>query len=367
MNYFRPITTADGLTVSVDNIIIDYHIGNQRDRDELARILSDLDMKFAVRIRHWSSLRIGTFRENITISFQDGASFWLGVGLNEVKPNFGRVRIEANPAHCAAHRVFWYLLGWLNESAGAFRTKIKRFDLAVDCTAERADVELLKDHRAYSEIRKSRQDRTQYVGQRSTGSRAKCYNKALESKLTTPLTRLELTLDPAVPYQEINWPRAYVIRSRQARIDELAHLTDTERTLLDGVLAGTIDLTRLGRKTRMKIEQYMNGYVQWLTVTASDYKKVLDQLYDLRSYPRCVFRPDIIHMDELPHIKATVPAWIAEAEQADNENYGIGSEHDYQAHTDGDSRTPNSEQGVPKPAGSSGGAPIKYGPAGPHL
>lgn len=326
MNYFRAITTADGLTISVDNIIIDYHISSQRDRDELAHILSDLDMKFAVRLRHWSSLRIGTFRENITISFLDGASFWLGFGLNEAKPNFGRVRMEANPAHCAAHRVFWYLLGWLNETAGAFRTEIKRFDMAIDCIADRADVELLKDHRAYSEIRKSRQDRTQYVGQRSTGNRAKCYNKALESKLTSPLTRLELTLDPAVPYQAINWPRAYVIRSRQAKIEELSHLTDTERTLLDGVLAGNIDMTRLGRKTRLKIEQYMNGYVQWLSVTASDYKKILDQLYDFRSFPRCVYRPNITQMDELPHVKATVPGWIAEAEQAAIEECVIGSE-----------------------------------------
>lgn len=313
INYFRPITTADGMVLSVDNLVIGYHIGPQSERDELARMLADLDMKFAVMVRHWSSLRIGTFRENFSVAFRDGASFWLGLGLNEAKPNFGHVRIEANPARCAAHRVFWHLLGWLNETAGIARTEVKRFDLAIDCVADRADFELLKDHRAYTEFRKSRQDRTQYIGQRSTENRVKAYNKALEGGLSGPLTRLELTIAANTPYQAVRWPRAYIVKNRQARLDELSGLTDTERTLLDGVLAGNIDLTRLGRKTRLKLERYMNGYVQWVTVAPADYQRVLAQVRDFANYPRTL-KVEPVHMDELPSIRRPLPPWVSKAD-----------------------------------------------------
>lgn len=318
MQYHRPIYTDDGLTLSVDGLIIDYYISSPLDRDEFAKILSTLDINYAVAVRHWPSLRIGTFRENFTITFLDRSSFWLGVGLNESKPNFGRIRLDANPNHCAHHFVFQYILGWLNLKCKHFRKNVKRFDLAIDFNADRSDVELLKDHRAYTEIRKSREDRTQYLGARSTGNRVKLYNKSLESGITgtkDKITRLELTIDSSIPYPEIRWPQAYVVRTRQAQLDELTRLTDTERALLDGVLVGAIDLTRLGRKTRQKLEQYMGGYVQWLTVTASDYKQILAQVYSYPSYPNVKLQTEKIDPDKLPATKLTLPVWMREAEK----------------------------------------------------
>lgn len=324
MQYYRPIITDDGLTLSIDGLIIDYYLSNPAERETLSKILSTLDLNYAVNIRHWSSLRIGTFRENFTFTFRDGLSFWLGFGLNEAKPNFGKIRLDANPNHCAHHLVYQYLLGWLNQNCNGFRKTIKRFDLAIDCQANRADVELLKDHRAYTEIRKSQTDRTQYLGARSAGGRIKLYNKSIESKLKgPPLTRLELTLDPSIPYSEIRWPKAYAIKARQAQIDELAHLTDTERALLDGVLDGAIDLTKLGRKTRLKIEQYMGSYVQWLAVTATDYKKILDRVRGFLNFPKTDLQVEKMDYDELPEINQALPAWVKEAEKCPDEELAI--------------------------------------------
>lgn len=315
MEYYRPISTDDGLTLSIDGLVIDYHIGNAAERDELACLLSTLDLRYAVNIRHWQSLRIGAFRENFSLSFLDSSSFWLGLGLNEVKPNFGRIRLDVNPNHCVRHQVFQILFGWLNTVCGSFRTTIRRFDLAIDIEADRADVELLKDHRAYTEIRKSQTDRTQYLGGRSTGSRVKLYNKSVESHISgPPLTRLELTLDPVIPYREIRWPKAYVVKTRQAQLDELSHLTDTERALLGGVLAGSIDLTRLGRKTRLKLEQYMDSYVQWLSVSPFDYQKILNLLNSLTSFPAIDLGVDTIP-DQPPRPQPQPPTWVQEAEQ----------------------------------------------------
>ena len=316
MEYYRPISTDDGLTLSIDGLVIDYHIGNAAERDELVRLLSTLDLRYAVNIRHWQSLRIGTFRENFSLSFLDSSSFWLGLGLNEVKQNFGRIRLDVNPNHCVRHQVFQILFGWLNTVCGSFRTTIRRFDLAIDIEACRADVELLKDHRAYTEIRKSQTDRTQYLGARSAGGRIKLYNKTIESKLKgPPLTRLELTLDPSVPYSNITWPKAYAIKTRQAQLDELTHLTDTERALLDGILAGNIDLTRLGRKTRLKLEQYMNGYVQWITVSPSDYRQILNRLRTLTDYPNADLGVDTV-LDKLPRPQPSLPSWVENAERS---------------------------------------------------
>lgn len=305
-------------------LIIDYYLSNPADRETLSKILSTLDLKYAVNIRHWSSLRIGTFRENFTFAFRDGSSFWLGVGLNEAKPNFGKVRLDANPNHCAHHQVYQYLLGWLNQKCTGFRKTIKRFDLAIDFQADRADVELLKDHRAYTEIRKSREDRTQYLGARSTGNRVKLYNKSMESSMNgEKITRLELTIDPSTPYQKIRWPQAYIVHTRQAQLDELTRLTDTERALLDGVLVGAIDLTKLGRKARQKLEQYMKSYVQWLTVTATDYKKILDRVRGFLNFPKIDLQAGKIDYDELPTAKPTLPAWLKAAEKCPDEELAI--------------------------------------------
>ena len=316
MDYYRPINTNDGLTLSIDGLVIDYYMSDPKDRDEFVKMLSALDLRYAVNSRHWPSLRIGTFRENLTLTFADGSSFYIGLGLNEVKPNFGRIRLDVNPNHCVRHQVFQIILGYLNMTCKRFRTTVRRFDLAIDLEADRADVELLKDHRAYTEIRKSQTDRTQYLGARSAGGRIKLYNKTIESKLKgPPLTRLELTLDPSVPYSNITWPKAYAIKTRQAQLDELTHLTDTERALLDGILAGNIDLTRLGRKNRLKLEQYMNGYVQWITVSPSDYRQILNRLRTLTDYPNADLGVDTV-LDKLPRPQPSLPSWVENAERS---------------------------------------------------
>lgn len=316
MDYYRPINTNDGLTLSIDGLVIDYYMSNPKDRDEFAKMLSALDLRYAVNTRHWKCLRIGNFIENLTLTFADGSSFYIGLGLNEVKPNFGRIRLDVNPNHCVRHQVFQIILGYLNMTCKKFRTTVRRFDLAIDLEADRADVELLKDHRAYTEIRKSQTDRTQYLGGRSTGSRVKMYNKSVESHLNgPPLTRLELTLDPSVPYSKITWPKAYAIKTRQAQLDELAHLTDTERALLDGILAGNIDLTRLGRKTRQKLGQYMGNYVQWLTVSPSDYRQILNHLRTLTDYPNSDLGVDTV-LDTPPRPRPSLPAWVEDADRS---------------------------------------------------
>ena len=59
---------------------------------------------------------------------------------------------------------------------------------------------LVKDRRMYIE-RRHGAEFTQYLGAKSSRvGRVKLYNKQAESNLDYPLTRLELTLDPQMPY-----------------------------------------------------------------------------------------------------------------------------------------------------------------------
>jgi len=147
----------------------------------------------------------------------------------------------------------------------------------------------------------------------------KLYNKSIERGLSgTKITRLELTIDPATPYQKIRWPQAYIIRTRQAQIDEL-RLTDTEQALLDGILVGAIDLTRLGRKTRLKLEQYMEDYVQWLAVSAANYRQVLNRVNSFLAFPCVDLQTGTIDFDELPKVSPSLPAWVWEAEKSHKE------------------------------------------------
>ena len=142
MKYYKEIKTKEGFTLSIDMVTIDYSISSSAARDELAKILDNLPLLYAVEVRHWSSLRIGTFRENFVLKFQDQTSFWLGVGLNAHKPLWGRSRIEFNPNKVANHKVFLELLGWFNIHSLRMNSIIKRFDLAIDIPFGRQSVRL---------------------------------------------------------------------------------------------------------------------------------------------------------------------------------------------------------------------------------
>ena len=307
MKYYKEIKTTEGVILSIDKLVIDYYISDHRNRSALALALDTLEIRYAVTVTHWSSLRIGSFRENFTVAFQDRSSFWIGIGLNAHKPNFGRVRLEFNPNKCATHQAFLYLLGVINEGCRRMHTIIKRFDLAIDLSVERADTRLVKDRRDYSEIRKSQSDYTQYLGAKSsTVGRVKLYNKTIEAGLPYPLTRLELTLDPTTPYEKISWPKAYIIRTRQSNISEL-HLTDTERFILGALLDGYGSLADLGRKTRAKMETLLSQYVQWVKISEKEYSLILSNLQGFLNYLPGVSPLNAIDLDQPP---MPTPTWM---------------------------------------------------------
>lgn len=276
LKYKNPIESKNRSILSVDNVVIDLYLSNYLHRDQLMKLLDQLPMQYVTDVQHWTSYRLGTYREQFSIRVSDKTSFWVGAALNLAKTNWGKVRVEFNPNKVADSEVFQVVFGFLVNHTHPMHRIVRRFDLAVDIPIDRMSVYLVKDARAYFERRHGK-ELTQYLGPRSAHGRVKVYNKQLESKLDFPLTRLEITLDPAVPYKEIKFPTVYYIDNMQMQVDELK-ATDTERFILNAIMQGYGTTKQLGRKTGEKIERLMGQYVKYVEVSEVEYRQIIDQL-----------------------------------------------------------------------------------------
>lgn len=275
-------------------------------------LLERMPFTHAVEVTHWNSFKMGSFKEQFSIRFQDSNSFWLGIVLNGRKPEWGRVRLDFNPNKVANHNVFQIVLGHCVGSTRPMHRKIRRFDLAVDIPVLREDAFLVKDSRAYIE-RRHGQEWTQYLGAKSsTVGRVKLYNKQTEAHLSYPLTRLELTLDPEMPYSKINFPTVYYLDELQMCIDE-TKVTETERFIIDALLQGCGTVDQLGRRTQTRIKAQMEGYARRVEISEQDYSRILSQV---NGYKTGTLQTKATEVDQPPQKKSEPPKWLQEAREA---------------------------------------------------
>lgn len=274
--YYQPLH-VNSYTLSIDNIVLDLWISNQDAKDVIEATINSLTDNDAVEIVSWEGNKPGSFRSQYSFKLTDDRSFWLGHGLISTGIYFDRYRLEFNPNKVANNKVFKTVHRLLIEHARGVATHIARFDLAIDIPVDRDKCFLVKDRRMYIE-RRHGAEYTQYLGSKSASvGRVKLYNKTVEAKLNYPLTRLELTLDPGTPYEKINFPTVYYLKSTCDDIDNFK-MNDTERFILNALLQGSGTVNELGRKIREKMEMLMADYVYPITISSKTYSKVLDQL-----------------------------------------------------------------------------------------
>ena len=297
LQYFRKIK-FNNLTFSIDNVVLDYAIGSQPYREQFVKLLEELPLRYRCEVINWQTFKMGAFRLQFKILLPDGNSFWIGVGLNQAKTNFKRIRLDFNPNKIANHAPFREILIFLNTKSKRMHTCIPRYDLAIDIPIERENVFLMKDNRAYSERRHGK-EWTSYLGKSSNVGRVKLYNKQVESKLSYPLTRLELTLDYQQSFPELNFPKVYYINTSQMHIDELS-MTDTDRFILQALLTGHGGLPELGRKTRKKMEQILTYYTKTVRLDQKVFDELHRQLTDLMDFPSKPLPDDTIIFDKTP-------------------------------------------------------------------
>ena len=140
---------------------------------------------------HWDSNKPAGWRHLYALEFADGGTAAVGLVFNDPKgaPNQGRGFIEFNPNKLMGLRVF---ANFYKRLLGACELVIlDRFDLAIDIPDRRALFQLQKDRRKYEYHNSG--SVTEYLGRKNKPGRVKLYDKAAESGLEKPLTRLEIT------------------------------------------------------------------------------------------------------------------------------------------------------------------------------
>lgn len=153
----------------------------------------------------WQSRKIGAYR--MLWVFEAGESS-ISVGLGRNEPS-GKIRqdcgfMEYNPNKASADSFTPWLLGKLVDEGVKF--ELSRWDLAIDLPIPRNEIALMKDARKYESIVKG--SATEYLGERNKPGRVKVYDKAAESGLSEPVTRVELTCSGnwGLPEIERAWP-----------------------------------------------------------------------------------------------------------------------------------------------------------------
>ena len=241
IKYKRPVEEKTGGVYSCDKIQLVYRLRFGEGQE----LLDQMARQGWFEYDHWESRKFGTYRNQFSVKCgADGKlSYWLGVGMvayGKSRPS-DTAKLEFNPNKVGGERSLLWLLRQLWSRAKLREgCEVKQWDLACDWPEPREWYSLRKDARLYEEVMRSKANRTQYLGERNKPGRCKLYNKQMESGLTSPLTRLEITVEGlAGPHQVAAlWPTVYHMADVQGDA-EIAALNDTDRfifaTLLDTV------------------------------------------------------------------------------------------------------------------------------------
>ena len=224
--------------------------------------------------RDWISGSISAYHENLTIRLENGASFYFACRPNSDSPNeyWETCKIEFNPAKIADSQQFDDFYKVL--IANCKWIDFKKFDVAIDIPVDREKVMIFKDIRMKTSFEYSASNKTTYLGCRGNHGRVKLYNKQLESNLSEPMTRLEITMD----YENskfIEFKRVFPCVMVLGDLDELA---GTDLVLCLACIEHDEYLRMLGKDKRKKIETLLQSASQVVEPSEVLYKDILSQI-----------------------------------------------------------------------------------------
>lgn len=280
LSYYIKEESVDGVIYSIDKLILDFKFKVDKNNDftgDFGLFLSWLD---DVEYWHAESHKIGSFRNSFSFKCSNGCSYWVGVGLNDGTGRIvNKIRLEFNPNKVASQYEFVKVFNRMI-ALSAYAPRIVRFDLALDFPVLRQNCFLFKDQRLYEECSRSREDSTQYLGQRNKHGRCKLYNKQIESKLNFPLTRFELTIERG----HERWEEVKDLVPKIMYLDDFQLCFESEKlNLTDQFILKTImyepqRLSELSWHVKKKIERIMSKYVRYLAIDEVLYNKILTRM-----------------------------------------------------------------------------------------
>lgn len=261
MNYFHPVK-EDNLIYSVDNVRINFYL-NKSKMDDLSNWINN-----ALNLRTYpecfSQFR---YRYLCTMTYSADGTMTMGIGFNGLSEDSREDRykgyLDFNPNKVANYSLFWEDYMFIKSCCKLFETV--RIDLAIDIPVNRSLLLLEKNKKHYGLSAYSRENKTEYLGHRSSVGFVKLYNKTIESKLDYDLSRLELTIEPSFESFNANTPDVYKIDSTKQLELSVLQLNDTDRyilntewiLLINGLDEGLMNFKSLGRKKYEKLKPFL--------------------------------------------------------------------------------------------------------------
>ena len=206
MFYYKTFEDSDGFKYSLDMLRLDLDF--DLNASKVIKWLMALDTYSDVfHFQYYHSLKPYTYKHLFNISVDD-FSFVVGLGFvgfdnKENKHGF----IEFNPNKLENSYDFRNFRTTLFNYCDS--VKLVRYDLAIDLPFPRSSVKLVRNSKKlYSYLIKDT-GVTEYSGRRSNAGFIKLYDKTIESDLSYPLTRLEITLDSSSQLEDF-FPEVWI-------------------------------------------------------------------------------------------------------------------------------------------------------------
>lgn len=234
MQYYHERRSSDGHTYSVDKCRVHFDLYES----DLSQLVADLTLNLNPHIEVYPTcLTPQRWKYMFTFKYESEHNFdSMTVGLcfnGSKREDMFRGFIEFNPNKLGSNRQFWADYGQIKVYMRY--PSVKRVDLAIDIPTDRSLCRLLKDQRVYEYKCYSLANSSEYLGVRNDVGRVKLYNKQIESKLNSPLTRLEITCLPTIASLRSVFPKCLVLEDSQLNLSA-AGLTGTDMYILQSAI-----------------------------------------------------------------------------------------------------------------------------------
>lgn len=229
LSYFDYLQKANAVIYSVDMLRFRFYCNDQvksRIRDFLYVNCYDYDI--------YQSAKAFTYSVLLNIKCNSSFdSFTVGFGFNGLKKSENRsCFIEFNPNKVGNSLELTNLLYYM--STLGLSLDLVLYDIAIDIPIAKNYISLIKDSRVYKKFvyDSAGINCTEYLGTSADSGRVKLYNKTIESKLFTDVTRLELTTR-SLDYIVVSRQLPKLMSCGFSDVVEPLNLSDTDFVLLE--------------------------------------------------------------------------------------------------------------------------------------
>lgn len=245
-------------------------------------LVGHLDTVMSDSVDYYTANRIGKYQSMWVYTFGETTAT-VGVGLvGSGKVDLTKGFFEFNPNKLGGVKEFYGIRQTLDAAGARFETS--RFDMAFDLPGKRSLYQLVKDRRKYEYHNGGAI--SEYLGQRNKVGRVKLYDKQKESKLSKPLTRLEITVGEEFSTAVKAWPRLLGLETIKGMTSTNIAVAAMLKRLSE--LGEPIEpyLAMVDKKTKRRLKQFLEtGYVDFPIVLVCELYKQVQSWRDLGALP----------------------------------------------------------------------------------